>query len=215
LLSLIVLAVQGNTARIEILIRDAATRDAVPGVPVIVTLKYPLEPAGPSTTLLTDPRGIAVFSGLTAAPYLIRLGESYKPNGFNDFILLEPGDRKQFEILVNRTASVSVRLLDPDGNPIKNALVRLASTGYVNGRRALLFNGLGFSNNDGNGVFRTGPVSSGTYYLRIENPVTDKKDNTGLPDLWYFPGVPDFASATPVVVRGADLLLGEIMLLVR
>jgi hypothetical protein len=208
------LALQGNTARIEIVLRDAATREAVPGVPVTVTLKYPLEPAGPSTTLLTDPRGIAVFSGLTAAPYLIKLGESYRTSGFNDFILLEPGDQKQFEILVNRTANVSVRLVDPDGNPIKDALVRLPSIGYVNGRRALGFGGdvAASHNNDGNGVFRIGPVSSGTYYLRIENPVTDKNDNNGLPNLWYFPGVPDFASATPIVVRGADLLLGEIKL---
>src|SRR5215510_10555609 len=99
---------QGNTGRLEIIVRDATTREGVPGVPGTVTFKFPTEPAGPSTTFLTDPRGVALFPGLGTGNYVMKLGEEYRALPFRDYIWIDPGDQKRVEIPVNRTVKVSV-----------------------------------------------------------------------------------------------------------
>jgi Carboxypeptidase regulatory-like domain len=212
--TLILLTVQQSmTGRVEIMVRDANTREGVPGVPVTLTFKFPNQPAGPSTSLLTDPRGLAVFSALGEGMYTIKLGETFKPLPFTDYVLLDGGDQKRLELAVNRIANVSVRVLDQNAQPLKNALVTLPSLTYVNGRRTLKEVSGILHNTDGNGNYQLTGVPSGEYYLRIEHqepPVSSSREAP--PRDAYYPGVLDFGGATRVIVRGDDLLLGEIRL---
>jgi hypothetical protein len=203
---------QSTTGRVEIMVRDANTREGVPGVPVTLTFKFPNEPAGPSTTLVTDPRGLAVFSALGEGMYRIQLGEEFRPLPFTDYVLLDPGDQKRLDLEVNRIANVSVRVLDQNGQPLKNALVTLPSLNHVNGRRTLKeVQGI-VHNDDGDGMYRLTGVPSGEYYVRIEQEEPPAGSREGPPRIAYYPGVQDFADAARVVVRGGDLLLSEVRL---
>lgn len=203
---------QSTTGRLEIIVHDANTREGVPGVPVTVTFKFPDEPAGPSTTLVTDPRGLAVFSALGEGMYRIKLGEEYRALPFTDYILLDPGDQKHLDLAVNRIANVSVRVLDQNGQPLKNALVTLPQLTYVNGRRTLRESQGIVHNDDGDGTYRLTGVPSGEYFVRIEQEELPAGAREGPPRIAYYPGVRDFADASPVVVRGDELLLGEVRL---
>src|SRR5262245_48833712 len=107
------------------------TGDVLPGVPVTLTFKFPTEPAGPASTLLTDPRGVAVFSGLAAGSYVPSFGKGYRPSTTISYLLIDSGDRKRLELSVRRVATVSVRVLDWNGRPIKDALVRLLAITYL------------------------------------------------------------------------------------
>jgi hypothetical protein len=214
LAGLLVMALQqGATGRVEIMVRDANTREGVPGVPVTLTFKFPTEPAGPSTTLLTDPRGLAAFSALGAGNYIIKLGDAFRPLPFTEYIWVDAGDQKRVELAVNRIANVSVRVLDQNGEPIKNALVTLPSLAYINGRPTLNEVPGIRHNTDGKGGYQLTGVPSGEYFLRIAQvtPTVNDLQEAPPPEAFY-PGVLDFASATRVTVRGDDVMLGEVRL---
>src|SRR5688572_32741721 len=115
---MLLVAQQSTTGRVEILVRDASTREVLPGVPVTLTFKFPTEPAGPSTSLLTDPRGLAVFSGLATGNYIIKFGDGFKPLPFTEYVWIDAGDQKRVDVVVNRIAIVRVRVLDQNGAPL-------------------------------------------------------------------------------------------------
>jgi hypothetical protein len=204
---------QSSTGRLEIIVRDAKTREGLPGVPVTVTFKYPTEPAGPSTTLVTDPRGIAVFSALGTGNYLMKLGEGYKPLPYTEYTFIDPGKEKRIEISVNRTASVSVRILDSSGVPVKDALVSLPALTYEEGRRTLREIPMMLHEHDGDGVFRVTNVPAGEYFMQIQKIRTQTESAAdAFPLVLYYPGITNFASAARITVRGLDLAMGEIRL---
>ena len=211
--TLILLTIQqGTTGRVEIMVRDANTSEGVPGVPVTLTFQFPNETAGTSMTLVTDPRGLAVFSALGEGIYRVRLAEEFRPLPFTDYVLLDPGGQKRLDLAVSRIANVSVRVLDQNGQPLKNALVTLPSLTYVNGRRTLKeVQGI-VHNDDGDGTYRLSGVPAGEYYVRIEQEELPAGILEGPPRIAYYPGVRDFADAARVVVRGDDLLLGDVRL---
>jgi len=203
---------QSTTGRVEILVRDANTNEGVPGVPVTLTLKVPDELASPSMTLLTDPRGLAAFPALGEGTYSINVGEEFRPLPFTDYLVLDPGGQKRLDLAVNRIGTMGVRVVDQNGQPLKNALVTLPSLNYVNGRRALKEVPGIVHNDDGDGTYRLTGVPSGAYYLRIEQEELPAGSREGPPRVAWYPGVRDFADAVPVVLRGDDLLLGEVRL---
>ena len=69
---------QGETGRVEVVVRDATTKQLLVGIPITLTYKFPNEPSGFSSTVLTDPRGVAQFPGVVTGRYLIT-SESFAP----------------------------------------------------------------------------------------------------------------------------------------
>jgi hypothetical protein len=201
--TLLLLAVQ-STGRVEIVVRDATTREGIPGVSITLTSRSPNEPAGPPNTMFTDPRGLALFAALNAGPYTISLGEAYRAQGSSmpSYVLVEPGTSRRVDISVKGIATVTGRIVDQNGGPSAAAVIALLSTVYVDGRQSLRVVGTNTIDSEGN--FRLTGVSFGEYYLRIENQSP-----------WsvaYYPGVTDPSAAQKVTVRDPDLFLGDIRL---
>jgi len=206
--------VQGETGRVEVVVRDSVTTELLVGFPVTLTYKFPNEPAGLSSTVFTDPRGMALFSGLVTGRYLIT-SESFATLRTEDsIVVIDPGDRKRVDIGVTPLATVTVRVVDTDGKPIRDALVQLPTVTWVDGRRLLReFPRMSHENGE-EGVFRILQVPFGEYYLRIENPSpsTPRPNENPLPMITYYPGVEDFHLAVPVVVRRQKIDVGEVRL---
>ncbi|HET9942051.1 MAG TPA: carboxypeptidase-like regulatory domain-containing protein, partial [Terriglobia bacterium] len=122
--------------------------------------------------------------------------------------------RKRVEIAVKPLATVTVRVVDTDGKPIEDALVRLPAVVWADGRRVLREASRLFHESGERGVFRIGNVPAGEYYLRIENPaaIAPRPGEDPLPMITYYPGVTDFQLATRVMVRGQSIDLGEVRL---
>jgi len=154
------MSAQGETGRVEIVVRDAVTGQALPGVPVTLTLKPFGEPNGPSSTVVTDPRGVALFSGLANGTYAPSVTEPYRAASTPGFLLIDPGERQRVDVRVQRLSTVSVRVLDPEATPVHDAVVRLANMGYVDGRRVLT-TGLQLVRDSGSDVFRVPRVLPG------------------------------------------------------
>jgi hypothetical protein len=191
---------QGETARLEIVVRDSGTRDGVAGVPVTVTFKFPLEPAGVSSTLVTDPRGVAAFSGLSAGSYVIKLGDGFNSRAIPDYVLLDAGERRHIEIPVAQVARVTGTILGEDGVPYAAAIVSLLSIQYVDGRHAARRTARTTTKG---GEFEFTGIPSGDFYLRIEKEDPPRSVS-------YYPGVGDLDTAAKLSIRGRDVLLGDI-----
>jgi hypothetical protein len=199
--TLLMLTLQ-STGRVEITLRDVNTREAVPGVLITLTSRVPNEPAGLSTTLVTDPRGLATFAALSAGPYAIRIGEGFQAAPSSEYIVVDPGNPKRMEIFVKPIASLTGRVVYPNDAPSVAAVITLLSPAYENGRQVLRASAR--STIDHEGKFRFTGVSSGEFYLRIENQ-----------EPWsiaYYPGVADLSGAQKLTIHGQELRLGDIRL---
>ena len=201
--TLLMLTLQ-STGRLDIVVRDANTREGVSGVPVTLTLRVPNEPAGLSSTVFTDPRGLAIFSALGVGSYAIRLGEGFQAQGGSlpAFVTLDAVTTRKLEISVKRIATVSGRIVNRDGGPSADANVALLSMAYVDGRQALRILRNATSDNDGN--FRFIEIPSGDYYVRVEHQMPRT--------IAYYPGVVDPSGAQRLTLREQDLALGDIQL---
>ena len=193
-----------STGRLDIVVRDANTREGVSGVPVTLTLRVPNEPAGLSSTVFTDPRGLATFSALGAGSYAIRLGEGFQAQGGSlpAFVAVDAATPRKLEISVKRIATVSGRIVNRDGGPSADANVALLSMAYVDGRQTLRVLRNATSDDDGN--FRFIEIPSGDYYLRIENQMPRA--------VAYYPGSVDPSGAQRLTLRDQELALGDIPL---
>src|SRR5215207_11773041 len=92
--SLLLLALKQNTGRVELTVRDANSGHGVPGVAVTLTFKLPNETAGQAITLVTDPRGLAMFPSLNPGSYVIKVAaEGLDTRSFTDYVLVDPGSQ--------------------------------------------------------------------------------------------------------------------------
>src|SRR5271157_1330840 len=96
------------------------------------------------------------------------------------------------------------RVTDADGQPIEQVPVRLTERSLQDGRQR--WNPRGFTQSDEGGRFRFANLMPGTYYLAagpgsdgVRILADDKEPKTGYPSL-YYPGVPDLASASPILL---------------
>lgn len=102
-------------------------------------------------------------------------------------------------------ASISGRIADNQGDPVESALVQLARSSVVNGRR--MFTTVGFTRTNDLGEYRFGQLPSGSrYYVevsaapwyaaRMAIAQPDAHPSTFTP-LWY-PNTPDASRAAPI-----------------
>jgi hypothetical protein len=99
-------------------------------------------------------------------------------------------------------AVISGRVVDGDGNPVREAQVEAFQYAYQEGWRVLVSAAPAFEAND-RGEFRMFWLAPGSYVLRA----SPRGDATGTaPAPSYFPGVTDPRAATPVAVASGDTL---------
>jgi hypothetical protein len=201
---------QPRDGSVEITLRDSLTHKGIPAVRAILVLTGPPNNV---TTLFTDSEGRAAARNLTYGNYVLRIeSDFYRPavripgtdNSSVNLSISSDRPTYRLETELKPIATLSGRVLYPNGDPFPRARVALLTETYSNGRR-------GFSNarteasqseTDDRGSFRFSGVLPGEYYIRIEN-----LDAQHLPRLTYFPGVTDSASAATVAIRGMDLSL--------
>lgn len=111
-------------------------------------------------------------------------------------------------------AVVTGRIVDEDGDPLKNVQVQAMRSGYSQGRRQLLAAGNAQTNDIGE--YRLYDLPGGKYYVmaifRNAGPMTNAKERY-LPA--YYPGTNDPATAVLLVVPGGTQLRGIDMTLRR
>lgn len=193
---------QAGAGRVDITVRDVNTREVVPGVPVSLSFRVPNGPAGLFNTIVTDPRGLATFSALSAGAYTIRIGEGFQAASSSEYIVVDPGTQQRMEILVKRIATVTGRIMYPNDLPSEAAVVTLLSPAYEDGRQVLRI--AARNTIDREGKFHLTGVPSGEFFLRIENQ-----------EPWsiaYYPGVTDLSAAQKLTIRGQEMPLGDIRL---
>jgi hypothetical protein len=192
-----------STGRIEVLVRDAATREGVPGVPVHLLVQVGNQ-GSTVDAVFTDTRGLATFPAVNAGTYGLSLGENYRAEGGSlPFrLLVEGGTSRRFDVPVRRTAHVSGRIVDQNGAPLVGAFITVLSSVYLDGRRTLQRVDTSSTNREGN--FQANNTPYGEYYLRIvsRSPWS----------ITYHPGVTDLSAARKVIVRDPSVSVGDIHL---
>jgi hypothetical protein len=193
-----------STGRVEILVRDASTREGVSGVPVWLILRVGNELGGIGNTVFTDSRGLATFPALSAGTYITGIGENYRAeaDSLPFLLLVEAGTSRRIEVPVRRIAKVSGRIVDQNSAASVSAIITLLSSVYVDGRQML--QGVDTSSTSREGNFQVLNTPFGEYYLRIvsKSPWS----------ISYHPGVTDLSAAQKVIVRDPSVSVGEIQL---
>jgi protocatechuate 3,4-dioxygenase beta subunit len=182
----------------------------------VVTVTWHGTPRAWATTR-TDGSGRFTFEGLPAGNYDLRavkqgLGtaiygaDSIRELG--DVITLAEGEtRANLKLRFLRSATISGRVADTDGDPISGATVTLLHPGRNLGERVLT-NSQSASTND-RGEYKI-TADPGEYYLRcVPNTQRQMRQvhvEMAVPQ--YFGGGRDSKDATPVYLRGGDALSG-------
>ena len=207
------LPIQNDFGRLEVTVRDAGTRQGVVGVPVTLTASTGNEVRIPEATVLTDPRGVAVFPSLPLGTYFLKSdGTGYKPLSFTQYLFIEAGVRKTVEIPINQAAIVTGRVLDPAGKPLPGSTVYLLTTVYVGGRPALRSPGR-LSETRADGSFRFADIPFGEYYLQIDNSAALAQPRaTDLPRYIFYPAATEFSGAAKLAVQSREVSVGNIQI---
>jgi hypothetical protein len=189
------------TGRIEVVVRDASTREGIFGVPVYLFVGTPNGRA--ANAVFTDPRGLATFAALNAGPYTILLGENYRAEAGSlpSPLSVDGGTSRRLEVPVKRIAHVTGRIVDQNGAPAVSNFIALLSSVYLDGRQTL--QSVGTSSTGREGDFNAF-VPYGEYYLRIvsKSPWS----------ITYHPGVTDLSAAQKVIVHDPNVSVGDIQL---
>jgi len=185
----------------------------------IVTLT--LEGSPPRwATARTDGSGRFQFDGLPAGKYDLRAtkAEGIAVYGaknvreLGDAISLGDGEtRAGITLRFIRTATISGRVIDSEGEPVSNAPVSLLQQGRNLGAPILL-NNRGASTDD-RGEYRFTNVDPGRYYLRV-TPNTNGSfgefpaSHHSILVEQFYGGVRDFKDSSPIHVSGGENLAG-------
>jgi hypothetical protein len=194
--------------------------DASSGDPVrkaIVTVTWHGTPRAWATTR-TDGSGRFSFDGLPAGKYDLRahkqgLGVAiYGANSvreLGDTITLGEGEtRANLTLRFLRSATIGGRVMDQDGDPLSSSGVNLLRPSRNLGERVLV--NYQSTMTDDRGEYKFTGIDPGEYYLHVvpnsPRPMGTAPHEILVPQ--YFGGAVDSKDATPVRVRGSDILTG-------
>jgi protocatechuate 3,4-dioxygenase beta subunit len=195
---------------------EASSGDAVRKA--VVTATWHGTPRAWATTR-TDGSGRFTIEGLPAGQYDLRavkqgLGTAiYGANSvreLGDVITL--GDAEvhgDVKLRFLRSGIISGRVVDPDGEPVANAMVSLLRPGRNLGERVLT-NAQGVNTND-RGEYKITGVDPGEYYLRCMPNMQGFPGVQGPHEIvvpQYYGGARDSKDAAPLNLRGGDSLSG-------
>ncbi len=194
--------------------------DAASGDPVrkaIVTVTWQGTPRAWATTQ-TDGSGQFRVEGLPPGKYDLRankqgLGSAiYGANSvreLGDLITLGDGEtRGDLQLKFLRSASISGRVVEPDGDPVPSVSVSLMRSTRNLGERVLV--NYQQTNTNDRGEYRFTPVDPGEYYLRC-NPNVQRLMGIVPREIivpQYFGGAREPKDAMAIHVRGGDVLAG-------
>ena len=204
---------------------DAATGDPVRKA--IVTVTWHGTPRS-WATLRTDGSGKFSFEGLPAGKYDLHANKSglgtaiygaASVRELGDLLTLGDGEiHGDIKLRFLRSASISGRVVDSEGEPVAGANVTLLRPSREFGERVLM-NQLGASTND-RGEFKISGVQLGQYYLRCiptggafvgSLVYTSPGVEPGRREMMvpqYYGGTRDSKDAAPLIVRSGDALTG-------
>jgi hypothetical protein len=198
-----------QTGTVTITARDAVTRAGIPGVFITLTYKFPLEPAGAATSVLTDQQGRATFN-LPAGNYQMAAErQGYVLSSRLQDIFLESGQRPIREISFNPLAMIAGRVRYATGDPAALVSISALSVRYQAGQSMLTSGPI--QTTDERGEFRL-PVSPGEYYVKIDNSSRLNRSPHPVPRVAFHPGVPRLSEAKAISIRGESVHVGDIYL---
>ena len=195
---------------IEVTVRDSLTKVPIPGARITFILQQN-PPPNIVTYVTSDENGQAVFKDLAPGNYSVnaqRPGYIQPQPLIGAPRVIGPDTRKhQVELTLTRGATITGRLLDPNGVPIVEQSVYLATITYREGRRTLAraLQSASQQTND-RGEYRIVGVSPGEYYVMAELRSYGEwmAFYENFPKSTYYPGVTDPKSATPITVRASQ-----------
>jgi hypothetical protein len=169
-------------------------------------------------TVRTDGSGRFTFQGLPAGKYDLKATKNgvgtatYGARNLRelgDLITLGPGEiRSDLKLLFLHSASVFGRVIDRDGDPVRNAQVSLLRSGRNLGEKILV--NYRQTSSDDHGDFRIPQVDAGEYYLVckpvFQNATADVAQEILVDQ--YFPGARDSKDARMLTIRGGEVLSG-------
>ncbi len=204
--------------------------NSVTGAPV---KQANVQAAGPEgKTVLTDREGRFSFPNLKPGNYFLSPQHSLFPQPLSgvlkrpeSFVVNAGETRKDVTVRLIPPGALSGRLVDMDGDPLRNCQVNVLTPSFQRGQRMLMqMNGT--STND-KGEYRIFQLAAGQYFVsaRCLRPVAqpspfraaaDRPEGTLAYATQYYPGAPDLSGAGPVPVspgaeaEGIDFRLGMI-----
>lgn len=202
---------------------DASNNEAVRKA--VVTLTFQGPPRAWATTR-TDAGGRFAFEGLPAGKYALHaqkegLGTanygSESSRELGDLIPLSDGETVgDVKLRFVRSASISGRVVDPDGDPMQNVNVALMRAGRNLGERVLVnFRG---GNTDDRGEYKITVSQPGEYYLRCNPhnffmgsrfgraPSDPAPQEMLIPQ--FFGGASESKDAAPLKIRSGEVITG-------
>jgi hypothetical protein len=207
LLPLVLLAsalFQTNSGVIEVVVRDAATRAPLRGA------RLRFSGSTPVIYVNTDQNGRAVFKDLAPGGWAVSVDQpGYIPPSTVTGRVIGPNAQKhEVEMLLTRGSVVSGRVLDPNGNPVVQAVVNLVTTTYVLGKKTVeAALPVKQAQTDDRGEYRLIGIKPGNYYVRVTLPYSQSPWNNvwnDFPQVVYHPGVLESRNATLITVRPAQ-----------
>lgn len=191
--------------------------DASSGEPVrkaIVTLTLQMTPRAWATAR-TDGSGQFKFEGLPAGKYDLRAGKAGMGNAVygagsgrevGELIVLGDGEaREGLKLRIIAAGSIAGRVVDSDGDPVRDAQVTLLRTGRNLGERILVhYRG---ANTDDRGEYRMDNIGPGRYYLQAMTPPANEGPDEML-DSQFYGDARDWRESKAVIVRSGANLTG-------
>jgi protocatechuate 3,4-dioxygenase beta subunit len=192
---------------------DASSGDAVRKA--VVTVTWQGTPRSWATAP-SDGSGGFVFEGLPPGQYALRADKAglgtanYGANSvreLGDLITLADGEtRANLKLRFLHSASISGRVIDPDGEPLAGAGVTILRPGRNLGDR-ILVNYRGASTND-RGEYKITGIDPGEYYLRCMPNLPPQQGPHEIVVPQYYGGVKEYKDTAPMIVRGGDVVSG-------
>jgi hypothetical protein len=199
---------------------SGAVIEAISGDPVrkaTVTVTWQGTPRSWATTR-TDGSGRFIFEGLPPGKYGLHADKpglgtaNYGSNStreLGDFITLADGEiHGDIKLRFLRSATISGRVMDPDGDPLPGVQVTMLRQSRTLGEKVLV-NAMGASTND-RGEYKITAAAPGEYYLRCSPGGMQRFQGLSQPFIvsQYYGGSRESKDATPIHLRGGEALAG-------
>jgi Carboxypeptidase regulatory-like domain len=189
-------------------IEGNVTHEGVAIVRVDVTSRGP----GQNSTATTNAMGHYLIKGVVPGTYSISLSSDSIWNAASKSISVMPGTHvEHIDFEITRAGVISGRVLDEDKNPISGVWLALLIKSISNGRVKLVERAQ--ARTDDTGAYRLTNLRDGNYYLvavpdilQIHKPrlasktAVETKSFRGAIRKAFYPNVPSFDNATPIVI---------------
>ncbi len=203
-----VAALQAQSGAVRGLIRSAADGVPLPGGEISLAGAATDESGGAyAESVRSGPDGRFFFTGLPVGEYVLGIRKSGYEAGVRVSRSIEiaaDGDRVDLEVELRRSAAVSGRVVDPDGDPVPDAAVFAAEWDTARGRRTL--RQIKSGRTDDRGEFRLHGLRAGPYIVGVHPLQLPAPRGVLAFDLapQYYPNAQSSAAASPLRLGWGD-----------